>query len=77
MERIASDAEITKKGLKVLFGALGEADAIRFLSQISYEKRDYLKLQDMLFEGMSVDEIYRRVQGYLKKGKYVKQFKRI
>jgi hypothetical protein len=46
---------------------LGEADAIRFLSQITFEKRDYLKLQDKLFKGMTVEEIYRRAQTYLKK----------
>jgi hypothetical protein len=76
MQKIASDAEIKKKGLKVLFGTLGEADAIRFLSQISYEKRDYLKLQDMLFEGMNVDDIYRKAQEYLMKRKNAKKYKK-
>ena len=54
MAEMASDMEIREKGLRILFKNLGEADAIRFLSQITFEKRDYLKLQDKLFEGMSV-----------------------
>ena len=64
MTRLASDAEIRKKGLKILFKGLGEADAFRFLSQINYEKRDSLELQDELFKGMTVEEIYRRAEKY-------------
>lgn len=67
MQKMASDAEITRKGLNVLFKELGEPDAIRFLSQISYEKRDYLKLQEELFKGMTVEEIYKKAQEYFNK----------
>ncbi|OHE54501.1 MAG: hypothetical protein A2027_01290 [Thermodesulfovibrio sp. RBG_19FT_COMBO_41_18] len=67
MQKIASDTEIKRKGLKVLFSELGEADAIRFLSQISYEKRDYLKLQEKLFEGMTVEDIYKKAREHFKK----------
>jgi hypothetical protein len=67
---MAGDTEIKKKGLNVLFKELGEADAIRFLSQISYEKRDYLKLQEKLFKGMTVEDIYKKAREYfLKKEK--------
>ncbi|MBI4746834.1 MAG: hypothetical protein HY786_09975 [Deltaproteobacteria bacterium] len=69
MQKMVSDAEITKKGLNVLFKELGEPDAIRFLSQISYEKRDYLKLQEELFKGMTVDDIYKKAQEYLRNKK--------
>lgn len=67
MQKMVSDAEIKRKGLNVLFKEMGEADAIRFLSQISYEKRDYLKLQDELFSGMTVEDIYKKAQDYFKK----------
>ncbi len=69
MQKIASDTEIKMKGLNVLFKELGEADAIRFLSQITYEKRDYLKLQEKLFKGMIVEDIYKKAQEYFKKKK--------
>jgi hypothetical protein len=72
MQKIASDTEIKRKGLNVLFKELGEADAIRFLSQISYEKRDYLKLQEKLFEGMSVEDIYKKAREYFKKKRTIK-----
>lgn len=67
MQKMTSDAEIKRKGLNVLFKELGEADAIRFLSQISYEKRDYLKLQGELFNGMTVEDIYTKARQYFGK----------
>jgi uncharacterized protein with HEPN domain len=68
-KKMASDMEIREKGLRILFKNLGEADAIRFLSQITFEKRDYLKLQDELFEGMSVEDIYKKAKEYAEKKK--------
>ncbi len=50
--------------IDVLFRELGEVDAIRFLSQIRYEQRDYLKIQEKLFEGMSVEEIFKKAAEY-------------
>lgn len=64
MTEMISDMEVTKKGLSILFKTLGEVDAIRFLSQISSEKRDYLKLQDKLFEGMSIEKIFKKAKEY-------------
>ncbi len=69
MQKIASDTEIKRKGLNILFKELGEADALRFLSQIFYEKRDYLKFQDRLFTGMTVEDIYKKAKDYFKKKK--------
>ena len=69
MKKMVGDTEIKRKGLNVLFKELGEADAIRFLSQISYEKRDYLKFQEKLFKGMTVEDIYKKAQEYFKKKK--------
>ena len=60
MARIVSDMEIRQKGLKILFKSLGEVDAIRFLSQITFEKRNYLKLQDKLFEKKLLSEPRKR-----------------
>ena len=72
MAKIASDIEIRQKGLKILFKNLGEVDAIRFLSQVTSEKRDYLKLQDELFKGMSVEDIYKKAKEFSKKKKRLK-----
>jgi len=62
-----TDTEIRKKGLDALIKELGEIDTMRFLSQIISEKRDYLKLQDILFENMSVEEICRQSRQYYEK----------
>lgn len=67
MQKITSDIEIKRKGLTLLFRELGEVEAIRFLSEISYERRNYLKLQEKLFKGMTVEDIYRKAQEYFKK----------
>ncbi|MCF6153742.1 MAG: hypothetical protein E3K36_00505 [Candidatus Brocadia sp.] len=67
MTEMTSDFEVRKKGLSVLFENLGEVDAMRFLSQITYEKRDSVKLQEELFEGMTVDEIYKKAEEYFEK----------
>jgi len=67
MAQMASDIEIRKKGLELLFRNLGEVDAIRFLSQISVEKRDYLKLQGELFSGMTVEDIFKKAKDYSEK----------
>ncbi len=64
---MTSDFEVRKKGLSVLFKNLGEVDAMRFLSQITYEKRDSVKLQEELFKGMTVDEIYKKAEEYFEK----------
>lgn len=69
MAQMASDIEIRKKGMSVLFKSLGEVDAMRFLSQITFEKRDYLKLQDAFFEGMSVEDIYKKAKKHAEKKK--------
>lgn len=77
MAEMASDFEIRKKGLSVLLKTLGEVDAMRFLSQITYEKRDSLKLQEELFEGMTVDEIYKKAEEHMEKKQRESQTKSV
>ncbi len=67
MQKIASDIEIKRKGFSVLFRELGGAGAIRFLSQITHEKRDYMRLQERLFEGMTVEGIYKKRENILRR----------
>ncbi|MBI4686062.1 MAG: hypothetical protein HY755_12835 [Nitrospirae bacterium] len=59
-----SDIKVREKGFNILFRELGEVETIRFLSQITYEKRSYIDLQEELFKGMNVDEIYERAKEY-------------
>ena len=42
-------------------------DTVRFLSQISHEPKNYLALQEKLFQGMTIDDIYETVKAYADK----------
>jgi hypothetical protein len=52
-----SDAEIKTKGIKALIGALGPSEAGRFLTLVDRRPADYTEWRQLLFEGMSLDEI--------------------
>jgi len=53
-----SDSALRRTGYMSLIDALGCADAIRFLVQISPGQGDYLEWQDRVLADMSVDELY-------------------
>ena len=67
---LMSDTELRRRAFNILFKELGEINTIRFLSQITYEKKDYMELQDALFKDMTIDEIYEKARDY-EKQKYV------
>ncbi|MFZ3091880.1 MAG: PIN domain-containing protein [Nitrospirota bacterium] len=50
-----------------------EAGADYFLTCDDKLIRDYLKLQDKLFEGMNVEEIYKKAKEYSEKKQKVKK----
>ena len=62
-----SDVTLHQKGLHILFRELGEVDTVRFLSQISHEPKNYLALQEKLFQGMTIDDIYENAKAYADK----------
>lgn len=59
-----TDQEIIEKGIGALRKALGYKGLLRFMSQME-QGRDYLKIQEKLFENMSVDEIYNAARDSL------------
>ena len=61
-----SDSEIIDRGMRALEKALGHIGLMRFMSQIEYAK-DYLKVQERLYENMSIDEIYEAAKDSLSK----------
>ncbi len=62
-----SDVALRQKGLHIWFRELGEVDTVRFLSQISHEPKNYLILQEKLFQGMTIDDIYDKAKAYTAK----------
>ena len=54
-----TDREIIEKGSRVLIKELGYSGFLRFIRYSEgISKEDYLKLEDEIFDGMSLDEIY-------------------
>lgn len=63
------DRDIRQMGIKALTKELGYAGTVRFLRQFAKGEGDYLKIQDRLFERMSVEEIYTEGEKQFKKRK--------
>ena len=66
--------EVKNKGLNALFKELGEVDAIRFLSQIRYEKKEYLAIQDKLFKIWVLTKYLKKQEGTLNVKVLIKKF---
>ena len=50
--------ELRREAILILNKKLGAFNTSRFLAQMSRSREDYLKLQELLFNGQSVDELY-------------------
>jgi len=58
-----TDREIIEKGSRALIKELGYSGFLRFIRHSEgISKEDYLKLDDEVFNGMSVDEIYKNAK---------------
>lgn len=57
-----NDAEIKFKGIEALNKILGPTDALRFLTLLHREPTDYVKISKCLYEGQTIDEIFKRVK---------------
>ena len=54
-------SEITVEAIRVLFREMGIAKTLRFLSQVSGERGDYIKERQGMPDEMSVDEIVAEI----------------
>ncbi len=52
-----NDTELRVNAIQVLNKALGPLNAYKFLSSVSKDKTDYVKISRKIFDGMSVQEI--------------------
>jgi hypothetical protein len=58
-----TDREIIEKGTRALIKELGYSGFLRFIRQIDGSgEEDYLKIDEKIFEDMSVDEIYEEAK---------------
>jgi len=61
-----TNAEIKKKGLKVLIENLGDVDAEKFIRLLKQEPFDYTTWQNALWENKSVKQISEEAMKYRK-----------
>lgn len=66
MTKTMDDAEIKFKGIEVLNKTLGPSAALRFLTILHREPTDYVEISKRLYEGQTIDEIFKRSRKHWK-----------
>ena len=62
MPQMLTDDELRRTGLAVLESQLGPVETLRFLALVRREPFDYETWRDKHFAGLSVEELFRRMQ---------------
>jgi hypothetical protein len=62
MAKARSDRELVDSGIRALVDALGYSGAVKFLRHFSKGDGDYLLIQEKIFEGMDLDQIYQKAK---------------
>ena len=62
MAKVKNDRDILDTGIKALVEALGYSGAVRFLRHFTKGEGDYLVIQEQIFKGMNLDEIYGKAK---------------
>ena len=62
MAKVKSDRDLLDSGIKALISALGYSGAVRFLRHFSRGEGDYLVIQEKIFRGMDVEQIYKKAK---------------
>lgn len=58
-----TDREIIEKGSRALIKELGYSGFLRFIRHFEgISKEDYLKIEDEIFNGMSIDDLYENAK---------------
>ena len=60
MAKVRSERDLVDSGMRALVDALGYSGAARFLRHFSKGNGDYLQIQDKLFKGMRLKQIYKK-----------------
>ena len=60
MAKVRSERELVDYGIRALVEALGYSGAARFLRHFSKGNGDYVQIQEKLFKGMHLDQIYKK-----------------
>lgn len=68
MAKVKSDRDLVDSGIKALVDALGYSGAARFLRHFSKGEGDYLVIQREIFEGIGLEEIYKKAKEHHRTG---------
>ncbi len=60
--KVMDDVEIKFKGIEALNKTLGTTAALRFLTMLHREPTDYVEISRKLYEGQTIEEIFKRVR---------------
>ena len=60
------ETELRVRGFEALNRALGPAEALRFLALFHREPTDYVEISRKIYEGQTVDEIFKRAREHWK-----------
>ncbi len=69
MAKVKSDRDVLDTGMKALVDALGYSGAVRFLRHFTKGEGDYLVIQEEIFKGMDVDQIYEKAKEHYESDK--------
>jgi hypothetical protein len=69
MAKIQSDRDLVDSGLRALVEALGYSGAVRFMRHFSKGEGDYLLIQEKLFKGMELEQIYKKASDHHQQSK--------
>lgn len=62
MAKVKSERDLVDNGIRALVDALGYGGAARFLRHFSTGDGDYLQIQEKLFKGLRLDQIYKKAR---------------
>lgn len=66
-EKDYTPEQLRREAILILNRKLGALNTYRFLAQIGQNQEDYLKLQERLFNGQNVDQLYRAAKQHWQK----------
>jgi len=62
MAKVRNDRELVDHGIRALVDALGYSGAARFLRHFSKGNGNYLQIQEKLFKGTRLVQIYKKAR---------------
>jgi hypothetical protein len=65
--KIMDDTEIRFKGIEALYKSLGATATLRFLTLLHREPTDYVEISKCLYNGQTIDEIFKRAKTHRRK----------